>query len=108
MSWLQSQAFNLVLPILLGPIVFAIVQGLKAMSQWIDALPAWQKRVLVPAIAILVTAGTSALGGGVACDPSVPNITDCLDQFSPDATKALLGSVVAYLLHYLKTRPTGK
>lgn len=108
MSWLQTQAFNLILPIILGPVVFAAVQGLKMASGWIDSRPAWQKKVLVPAIAILVTAGTSALGGGVSCDASSVNITDCLDQFSPDALKALFGSGVAFLLHWLKNRPVQK
>lgn len=105
MNWMQSQVVNLILPMVLGPVVFALVQGLKAASVWIDNLPAWQKRVLVPAIAILLSAASSALGQGVACDPSAPLAADCLNQFSPDVLKAILASGVAFLLHWLKNRP---
>lgn len=105
MNWLQSQAINLFLPVILGPLVFAIVQGLKAASGWVDNRPAWQKKVLVPAIAILVTAGTSIIGQPVSCDAAAASVADCLNQFSPDILKAILGSGVAFGMHYLKNRP---
>lgn len=105
MNWLQTQAFNLILPIILGPVVFGLVQGLKAMSGWIDARPAWQKKALVPAIAILVTAGTSLAGQPISCDAAAANVADCLQQFSPEMLKAILGSGVAFGMHYLKNRP---
>lgn len=108
MSWLQTQAFNLVFPIILGPAVFGIVQGLKALSGWIDSRPAWQKKALVPAIAILVSAGSSMLGQGISCDAAAANVSDCLNQFSPDVLKAILGSGVAYLMHFLKQRQPSK
>lgn len=105
MSWIQNQAFSLILPLILGPVVFAVMQGLKAASSWVDSRPAWQKRVLVPAIALIVTALSSSLGQQVACDPSALNAADCLSKFDADALKAVLASGVAFLLHWLKSRP---
>ena len=102
MNWLQTQAYNFVLPMLLGPIVYLVVRYLKQISGWVDAQGPAIKRTLVVAIAILVTAGTNLVGQPIQCDTDALNAADCLNQLTPEILKAILASGTAFLLHYLK------
>lgn len=105
---LQLKAFAFVIPMLLGPLVFLLVLLLKRTSSWIDAQNPAIKRVLVVAVAILVTAGANLVGQGsaISCDTNATDAAQCLSQITPDVLKAILASGVAYFLHYLKKLPS--
>lgn len=105
MNWLQEKAFSFVIPMLLGPVVYLCVKGLKGASGWIDRQGPALKRTLVVAVAILVTAGANLAGQPISCDTAAVNSADCLAQFTPEVLKAILASGVAMLLHYLKKSP---
>lgn len=105
MNWLQSQAMNLILPMVLGPLVYVIVKALKDGSYWIDKQGPATKRTLVVAVALLVTAGMQLAGQPISCDVGAANASDCLGQITPEILKALLGSGVAFAMHYLKKSP---
>lgn len=102
MNWLQTQAYNFVLPMLLGPLVYLLVRGLKNASTWIDGQNPAIKRTLVVAVAILVTAASNLVGQPITCDTAAANAADCLNQVTPEILKAILASGTAFLLHYLK------
>lgn len=107
MNWIQAKAFDFVIPMLLGPLVYVIVKFLKQISAWIDNQGPAIKRTLVVAVAILVTAGTNLVGQPIACDVNATDVADCLGQITPDILKAILASGTAFLLHYLKqSKPT--
>lgn len=109
MNWLQAKAFDFVIPMFLGPLVYLIVKYLKQVSWWIDSRSPAMKRTLVAAVAILVTAGAQLAGQpDISCDVGAENVTDCLAQFTPDAVKALLASATAFFLHYLKKQNPNK
>ena len=102
MGWIQAKAFEFVIPMLLGPLVYLIVKYLKQISWWIDSRGPAIKRTLVVAVAILVTAGANLAGQPISCDVNAENVSDCLAQFTPEVVKALLASGTAFLLHHLK------
>lgn len=106
MNWIQAKAFDFVIPMLLGPIVYLAIKGLKASSGWIDAQGPAIKRTLVVAVAILVTAGAQLAGQPISCDTAAASAADCLGQFTPEILKAILASGTAFLLHYLKKSPS--
>lgn len=108
MNWLQTQAYNFILPMLLGPLVFLLMKFLKQISGWVDAQGATIKRTLVVAIAILVTTGMQLLGQPITCDTSALNSADCLNQITPEVLKTLLAAGTAFLMQYLKQMKPSK
>lgn len=104
MQWIQMKAFAFVIPMLMGPLVYLAMKGLKASSAWVDKQGPALKRTLVVAIAILVTAGANLVGQGsaISCDTSAVNAADCLNQITPDILKAVLAAGVAMFLQFLK------
>jgi hypothetical protein len=102
MNWIQAKAFDFVIPMVLGPLVYVIVKYLKSISGWIDAQSPAIKRTLVVAISILVTAGTNLVGQPVTCSVDAVDAAECLGQLTPEVLKAILASGTAFLLHALK------
>lgn len=103
MNWIQNQAVQLVLPYLLAPLVFVIVQGLKKASSAIDHLPAWAKQGAVFVVAQILTFLQAWSGQTLECGASC-TIADVSDPF----VKGVLVTLTAFLLHYLKARPVQK
>jgi len=64
------------IPLIIGPLTFVVMQGLKALSATVDALPGVAKRFAV--------AGMSTL--------------------DKDAVKSVLAAGIAYLLHLAKKK----
>lgn len=96
---------ELVLPVLLGPLTFVIVQGAKRVSAWLDATSPLAKRVLVVVVAWLVTWVAHLLGVDVACDAAT-NPAGCVTALDHDTLKALLAAAIAFVLHALKPKAT--
>jgi hypothetical protein len=103
MNWLQNQALNMLLPYLLGPLVFLIMQGIKKLSLTVDKLPPWVKQALVFVVAQAMTFLQSWSGQELACG------TGCtLADIGPTFVKGVLVTLSAFLMHFLKNRPAPK
>jgi hypothetical protein len=103
MNWIQSKAIDLLLPYLLGPLVFLVVQGLKKASDAIDRLPVWAKQgvvfVVAQAFVFLQSWSDQSLACGNACT---------LADIGPEFIKGVLVAASAFLLHFLKQRKPSK
>lgn len=92
----------LLVPALLGPLTFLVMQGLKAASVTVDALPPVGKRLAVFAIASGLSYVSRATGVALPCDADAA--TTCLSALDSESVRAVLAAGVAYLLHFLKVR----
>jgi len=90
------------IPLIIGPLTFVVMQGLKALSLTVDKLPLIAKRFAVAAIAILLTLAANAAGVDIACDPN--GVDNCLTSLDKEAVKAILAAAIAYLLHLGKKK----
>lgn len=98
MDFLRDQAIKLVLPLVLGPVVYFSTQGLKRASTFIDG----QKPIVKQGVAIAVSALVVALGHLVPGSEIKCAIDGAcaLSDITPDVIKALFGAGVAFLLHF--------
>jgi hypothetical protein len=95
---MKSLALSLALPLLVGPLTFAVMQGLKRVSAWVDAQSAFVKRLAVAGIALVLTLLSTLTGVTIPCEAEV----NCLAVLDHDTVKALVGAVVALAMHRLK------
>ena len=93
---------TLAMPVIIGPLTFLVMQGAKAVSATIDALPATAKRIAVLVVASLLTMLGSWAGVDFACDPEAA--VSCLATLDKDAVKAAVGAVIAFVLHLAKQK----
>jgi hypothetical protein len=89
-------------PLVVGPITFVVMQGLKGLSATVDALPPIAKRFAVAAIAVVLTVASHLSGVEVACDPNAAQ--DCLSTLDTDAVKGMVAAAIAYALHLAKQK----
>lgn len=97
---MPSFVMNAVLPLIVGPLTFVVMQGLKGLSATVDTLPPVAKRGAVMVISIALTALGAASGIDFQCDPEFG--TNCLSTLDKDAVKAAVGAALAFVLHYAK------
>jgi hypothetical protein len=90
------------LPLFLGPITFVLMQGIKALSKTVDALPITAKRFAVAAIAVLLTVVAQVTGVDVSCDPN--GVENCLNTLDAGAVKGIVAAAIAYALHLAKQK----
>lgn len=93
-------AVSLVVPIVVGPLSFVVMQGVKSLSAMVDALPPTTKRFIVAFIAVALTTLGGAAGIDLHCDPDLG--TTCLEVLDKDVVKALLSTGIAFALHWAK------
>lgn len=98
-------ALTLLTPIVVGPLTFLAMQGIKATNALIDAQSPLVKRVLVAVIAVGLTNVAALLGVNVQCDPDTT--TSCLAALDKEAVKAMVAAAVAYAVHFLKNVKKG-
>lgn len=92
----------ILLPVIVGPLTFLVMQGAKAVSATIDKLPVTAKRIAVLVVASLLTMLGSWAGVDFGCNPDAA--VDCLATLDKDAVKAAVGAAVAFLLHLAKQK----
>ena len=102
MNWLQEKALTLVLPMLLGPLVYIIIKNLKKASTWIDSQSPVIKRGLVFGVSSVLVLLSNRGGAPINCDVNATDIAACAEQLTPELLKTLLGGGVALILHKLK------
>lgn len=96
---------TLLTPILVGPLTFLAMQGLKATNALIDAQSPTVKRFLVALIAAALTTIGAALGINIECDAEAA--TSCLATVDKEAVKALVATILAYVIHAIKNAKKG-
>jgi len=90
------------IPLIIGPLTFVVMQGIKALSATVDALPLVAKRFAVAGIAIVLTVVANWAGVDVACDPN--GVENCLNTLDKDAVKGVLAAGIAFALHLAKKK----
>jgi hypothetical protein len=99
---MQGMLLPLVLPLVVGPISFVLMQALKTASNTVENLPPLAKRFAVAGIAVVLTVLGKATGVDLACD--VNAATNCLSALDQDAVKAIIGAALAYVIHFAKPK----
>lgn len=111
MGFLSDRILSLLLPIIAGPIVFLVVQGMKRAWGWLDRQPGLVKQGLAIAVAALLTAAYRSLGvvppdgcGTVAAY----GVTDaCWVALQGDWVKAVVSALLAMALHNSRKLKSG-
>lgn len=91
---------NALLPIIVAPMTFAVMQLLKGASTRVDALPPVGKRMAVAVIALALTVVGGLTGVNFGCDADAA--VNCLSTLDKDAVKAAIAAGLAFLLHFGK------
>ena len=99
---MPSFVTNALLPLVVGPLAFVVMQGLKSLSATVDTMPPAAKRIAVMGIAISLTALGTISGVDFQCN--VDAGVNCLSQVDQDAVKAVVGAALAYAMHYAKRK----
>ena len=103
-EWILSRTMGLVLPLVLGPIAFALTQWLKKSIAAIDAASPRVKQAIVIALSFLL-AGVVKFAGSYlppVCGTSADSL-GCLNAIAdPQAMQVMLSAIVAYGLHSTK------
>ena len=101
MDWIKLKALEYGLALLVAPLAMVTVQGLKLGVRQVDALPAWQKRGVVLAVAALFTALGNLAGVNFGVTPeSVEGLATV-----PAATiETVLAALIAMALHWIKNK----
>lgn len=101
---MKMLALSLLLPTIVGPVTFLVMQTLKKVSAWVDAQSPLTKRVAVALIAFILTLASKLTGIEVLCEPDA----NCLTTLDHETIKAMVGAALAYGLHSLKNakKPT--
>jgi hypothetical protein len=92
----------ILLPVIIGPLTFLVMQGLKALSATIDKLPPTAKRIAVMVVATFLTFLGSWAGVDFNCDPEAA--VNCLSTIDQDAVKAAVATGLAFVLHLAKQK----
>lgn len=97
MNWILSHTL---LPYLLGPLVFVVMQLLKKAPLAIDKLPSWAKQGVVFVISQVLVFLQAWSGNALACGANC-GLADVGEPF----VKGVLVAGSAFLMHYLKKMP---
>lgn len=95
---MKSLALSLLLPLIVGPVTFVVMQTLKRLSAWVDGQSPTVKRFAVALIAFALTLVGKLTGVDIPCDAD----TNCLAVLDHDTIKALVAAGLAVSLHHLK------
>lgn len=95
----MSDLLTLSLPLIVGPLTFLAVQGLKKGSAVLDAQGAIVKRTAALVIAFAVTVLAEKLGVASPC--SVGAAEACMESLTPAAVSSLISALVAMAAHSL-------
>lgn len=84
------------LPLIVGPLTYLAVQGIKRASGWMDAQPALMKRTLAVVIAFSLTVLAEQLGVPAPCSVADP---DCFGRLTPHVIEGFVAALVAMAVH---------
>lgn len=90
----------MLVPLVVGTLTFAAVQGLKRVSALVEAQSPAAKRILALVIAFSITWLAERLGTPSPC--TVAAAEGCLESLTPTAIQGLVGALVAMAVHSLK------
>lgn len=102
---MKTMILSVVVPLIIGPLTFMLMQGIKHASRWVDSLPPIAKRFAVLLIAAAITGVSHAVGVDVRCDPS--GEINCLSELDKDAVSAMLSAAIAFFMHQYRKLSKG-
>ena len=100
-EWIVSRALGLALPLVIGPIAFALTQWLKKSIAALDAASPGVKQAVVIALSFLLAGAVKFAGGYLPplCDGG-SDAVGCLNAIAdPQAMQVMLSALFAYALH---------
>ena len=101
MEWVKLKVIEYALSFVVAPVALLVMQGLKLGVRQVDALPAWQKRAVVVAVAALFTALGNILGVNFGV---TGESVDGLATLPVQTVETALAAMLAMGLHWLKNR----
>jgi hypothetical protein len=104
-DWVKLKVVEYALSLVVAPLAMLTMQGLKFGVRQVDALPSWQKRAVVVAVAAMFTSlwHLAGVDFGVS-NESIEGLTTL-----PVATlETALAAVLAMGLHWVKTMRQSK
>ncbi len=105
MDWVKLKVVEYALSFVVAPLAMLAMQGLKIGVRQVDALPSWQKRGVVVAIAALFT----ALGHLAGVDFGVTSESvDALATLPVATLETVIAALIAMALHWVKTTRQAK
>jgi hypothetical protein len=99
---MSNLVMTIAMPLIVAPLTFVVMQGLKALSATVDALPITAKRIAVLVIATALTMLGRWAGVDFNCDPDAA--VSCLDTLDKDAVKSAVAAILAFVLHLAKKK----
>lgn len=102
-DWLTWKGIALALPVVLGPLTYLVMAWLKVLATVIDRSPAVVQRAAVVVIAVCIAAAAEWTGVKLECVGQEPGCT--LADVDVPLVKAVLGSVVAMVMHAMRQAP---
>lgn len=105
MDFIKLKVVEYGLSLVVAPLAMLAMQWLKVGVRQVDALPAWQKRGVVVAVAALFT----ALGHMAGVDFGVSGESiDGLETVPAATVETAIAAVIAMALHWIKTMRKAK
>lgn len=100
-NWLAQQALSIALPLIIGPLAFAITQWLKSQIWSLEKASAPTKQAVALVLSFLLAGLVKVFGDAL---PGVCILADdpitCLNALTnPSAMSVLLSAVIAHVIH---------
>jgi len=100
---MNAMLIKVMVPVIVGPLSYFLMQWLKSVSGKVDALPPLPKRAIVLVLVSVITELAAISGIGSDCDGS--SLSACLATLDQDALKAAVGAALAFGIHAVR-KPT--
>ena len=105
MSFVTGLVLKPLIPIILAPIVFYAMKGLKFSIKWVGAQDPWIQRALVVAVSALFAAVTKFIPGVGEAMPCIATMACSLADITPEVVKILGTAGLAFLIHFNRRLP---
>jgi hypothetical protein len=105
MSALLALVLKPLMPVLLTPLVYYAMVGLKKSRTWVGAQNEWTQRGIVVAISALFAAASKFVPGVADAMPCVAAMSCSLADVTPEVVKVLGTAGLAFLIHFNRKLP---
>jgi hypothetical protein len=105
MSILTGIILKPLMPVLLAPIVFYAMKGLKYAVKWVGAQDVWVQRSIVVAVSALFSAAAKFVPGVGDAMPCIAAMSCTLADITPEVVKILGTAGLAFFIHFNRKLP---
>lgn len=99
-DWILTHALGILVPVLIAPLAYVVVQNLKAFITALDRAPAWVKQGVVLLIVTLLSAVAQMAGVVLPDTCASGDRSTCLTALTDtNAMKILLTGILTMLVH---------